>query len=226
MKARILLILFCLTALSSQAQSYTLNPGPSVSGAVTPGDFLFLNIEMVNAGSDTIHLEYALLSNISNPNWDITLCDYQSCYPVLPMSGAMAPVAAGGYGFLKVDVFPNSDLGSGQVIYKVWEASNPNDADTLIFNFDVITATQQAAPKPLVAVYPNPASDLVNIETGTPMHGAGTFTLHAADGKVVGKADMPSNGSLSYPVSDLPTGIYLVRVVDRDHDLKARIVIE
>jgi hypothetical protein len=226
MKARILLLMLCVAAMGMNAQSYTLNPGPSVSGAVTLGDFLFLNIEMVNAGSDTINLEYELLSNISNPNWDITLCDYQSCYPVLPMSGAMAPVAAGGYGFLKVDVYPNSDLGSGQVIYRVWEASNPNDADTLIFNFDVITATQQAAPKPLVAAYPNPATDFLNIETGTPMHGAGTFMLYAMDGKLVGKADMPPNGRLRYPVSDLPTGIYLVRVMDRDHDLKARIVID
>ena len=138
----------------------------------------------------------------------------------------MEPIASGEYGFLKLTLNPHSDAGIGQVVYKVWETSNPNAADTITFNIDAVTATQAISTKSLVAVYPNPTSDFIHIETGGPMHGDGVFMLYSTDGRLVGKAAMPSNGKLTYPVSDLPTGIYLTRVLDRDRDLMARIVVE
>jgi hypothetical protein len=226
MKTRIVLFTLCLVGILAKAQSYTLNPGPVVNGIALPNDYSFFEIQMVNNGASPIVLEYSLLSNTLNPTWEVSGCDYQSCFPFVPTGRAMEPIASGEYGFLKLTLNPHSDPGLGQVVYKVWETSNPNVADTIIFNIDAVTATQPLSAKPLVAVYPNPTSDFIHIETGGPIHGDGAFMLYATDGKLVGKATMPSNGKLTYPVSDLPTGIYLVRVMDRDHDLMARIVIE
>lgn len=76
-------------------------------------------------------------------------------------------------------------------------------------------------------VYPNPASAFVNI---VPAHGMADADLILMDiqGKVVlqRKANLNQGEQLMLNVSDLPSGTYLLRIVDDEYDLQRQIVIQ
>lgn len=226
MKTTILLVLLALAGVVAKAQAYTLNPGPVVSGTVLLNDYMFMEIRMAHTGADTLRFEYELLGNTCNPTWEMSMCDYQSCYPSIPAFGAMAPAPAGEDGFIKITMNPHSDGGTGQVRYRVWEASDPGHSDTITFNIDAVTALEPASFAAFAAIHPNPTSDFIHVETAGPVHGAGAFMLYAMDGRLVGNAVMPADGKITYPVSQLPAGIYLVKVVDRLHVSTARVMVK
>lgn len=226
MRTTILLVIFALVGFVAKAQAYTLNPGPVVNGTVVLNDYMFMEIRMVHTGADTLRFEYALLGNTCNPTWEMSMCDYQSCYPLIPNSGTMDPAPAGQDGFLKITMNPHSDGGTGQVRFKVWEASNPSHSDTLTFNIDAVTAVGTEVTQPQFTIYPNPSADWIHIDMGAHLRSAGEFMLYASDGKLAGKAAMPLDGKLTYPVGNLSKGIYLVRIVDRDREYQSRIMVK
>lgn len=73
-------------------------------------------------------------------------------------------------------------------------------------NFTV--GTSQVEPKALLKVYPNPAKNLLNIESSA---GSATITLTNALGAVVKTANH-NGGPLSIDVTDLNKGLYFVQV--------------
>ena len=65
-----------------------------------------------------------------------------------------------------------------------------------------------------VVVYPNPASDIINLRFDSPLEGEITVTLLDSQGKLV-KSDMIESTMLEKQLNlqDLPAGIYYLRLI-------------
>ena len=79
----------------------------------------------------------------------------------------------------------------------------------------VITAVEENFVNPVkIIVYPNPASELVNVEFETPTDAEVTVYLMSNQGSLLKTVQIPS-GSLTKEINmqDLPSGIYYLRMV-------------
>jgi hypothetical protein len=63
-----------------------------------------------------------------------------------------------------------------------------------------------------VAVYPNPATDVLNIKGLNAVDGAKTITLSSVTGAVVFSATYGQNDNVSIPVSSLNSGLYMLNI--------------
>ena len=64
-----------------------------------------------------------------------------------------------------------------------------------------------------IAIFPNPASDLINITNLTP---GATITLTDMSGRVVSDHFTSTTSSATVPVSDIPSGMYLLKITSSD----------
>ena len=69
-----------------------------------------------------------------------------------------------------------------------------------------------------ITVYPNPASDVVNIQFEAPVEGEMVLTMIDGNGRVV-KADMVESAMVEKQINlqDLPAGIYYLRLTKGKH---------
>lgn len=95
---------------------------------------------------------------------------------------------------------------------------NPPVVTNTVLN-TLTSPTDVLAQHPIqgIKLYPNPASDVLNID----MPDAGTITLLSVDGAVVLQKQYKA-GTASLPVSALPFGLYIVKVVTDKGLLTAR----
>jgi hypothetical protein len=75
-----------------------------------------------------------------------------------------------------------------------------------------------------VAVYPNPATDVVNIKGLNAVEGAKTITLSSITGAVVFSATYEQNDKVSIPVSTLSSGLYMLNINTAKGDVIYKIV--
>ena len=87
-------------------------------------------------------------------------------------------------------------------------AGNKGTKDTL----SVITGNYQSLQKTenIISVYPNPASEIVNIESTT---GISQVSVYSGSGVLQVSNSFSGEKSCTIPVNDLPAGMYLIRVV-------------
>lgn len=72
------------------------------------------------------------------------------------------------------------------------------------------------------SLYPNPAGDLVTIETGVQNC---TISLLEMNGRTLPKSLTSESGTAKVDLQDVPAGIYLVRVITKDGRSGARILV-
>lgn len=226
MKSKFLLPLLLFAALVGNAQTYTLSPGPVVSGTLVVGGVLELPIYMQNRGNDSILLKYELISNTCDPSWTVTVIDNQSSYASVIPSGTMMPVAPQEDGFLRLDFYPFQTTGSATVKYKIWDDAFPLEIDTLTYLIDVITGVSPTIVQANVAIYPNPATDILHIQTGMTMYPGAVMQLYGFDGKLVATSAMPTHGNLNFPISGFAKGLYLLRIADKARVMHTRVHIQ
>ena len=65
----ILLVFLSLSVAVNAQAPFTLDPGNSISGTIEENGYHSLRIDMINNTGATLNLEWALVSNTFNPNW-------------------------------------------------------------------------------------------------------------------------------------------------------------
>lgn len=172
-------------------------------------------IDMDNLLGGDLFLEWEVIENSFNPNWDIALCDYTNCYTGIPASGVMTPVPAGMKGFLKITLNPFSIQDSGEVKFRVYDAKSSLE-DTVMFKVRVINTTSvKEVNKNELTIYPNPSN--------------GDFFIKST-ARSVGKLYNVLGGELRtisiieglnpIEISDLPSGFYILKVQDQTFRLR------
>ena len=80
--------------------------------------------------------------------------------------------------------------------------------DDFVFEENVATYTAQEKPSGL-AIYPNPASDFLNISN---VSGLKQLSIQSLSGKIISSSGFNGEQTVRIPVSGLPDGFYILRI--------------
>jgi hypothetical protein len=157
---------FAVTDIS-KAQSISVMPNDSITISGNLEDLETLSIQQYNTSNDTICLKWRKVFESVPAFWDASICDNSNCYTSLVDSGIMNPVNPNDYGFLLIHITPHVNYGTAVISYVIWDNSSPNLIDTLtyILTANIVTANNFFETSGFVNVYPNPAQDVINVNS-------------------------------------------------------------
>lgn len=201
--------LIILAPLLNIAQEYTIYPSSSVNINLALDNYDGTQISFKNNTPLDLLLEWELLENNLNNQWDYSLCDYGSCYAGIPAGGSMKPIAAGDSGFLKMNLTPLFYEGSGYVKFIVYAVGSTNAPDTITFNYETLSTSlnKNFSKSSNINIFPNPASEVIHIDN---IKEASTVQLSGITGKIIYQANAFSNRKATIPISHLTRGLYFI----------------
>ena len=98
-----------------------------------------------------------------------------------------------------------------------------------VIESQVVNATFEPLDENLgVAIYPNPASDIINVHLNTNETVDVNIALYSVDGKELRSANVHVYGEANLPVNvqDLSAGFYFVKVTSNGHAYTEKVVIK
>ena len=221
MKSKAILLFFSLTLLlgTIKAQVFSWKTNDSVSVVSTDGT-ASLKLMMTNISGDSLSLDWKLISNTFPSAWDVTLCDYNTCYIGIPDSGSMKKLGQLELGFLTLTVDMKNELGAAEMRFYVYDASDTTAGDTATFLLDASIATgigQLNDVNKTQIVFPNPASDYVTLK-GINGKSANVW-IYDLNGKEIKSSTLDLTMNTQLSVQELNAGIYLIKVLDSNGQL-------
>ncbi len=146
--------------------------------------------------------------------WDTAVCDKNLCY--VPTYGATSEadgtnlvLAAGEESNFDIHVYPNGLEGAAIVELTATDVSNAENTVTGTFRFNQNTTSTFSIDKPDLKIYPNPTVNYISLSDTEQVD---RLVIYNIVGRRVKMFD--ANYNNQYDVIDLPTGMYLVRLVD------------
>jgi hypothetical protein len=225
MRKAFFLLSFCVAAICN-AQTYSISPAKTVSFNAAYFNVTVYDIYMVNTGNNAITLTWEKISESAPNGWDYSMCDLGTCHPGIPQGPTtMSTVAAGGQGFLGLNVDPSNIPGNGIVKVRVYQQGFINKADTLTW---YITAgptalKETAAAASGIRVYPNPASEKIVVQRSAA--GEGHLKITDVTGRLVSELDVIASSN-EINVSGLNKGVYLVHFTSEGKKYTTRFIKE
>ncbi len=207
------------------AQAFTLVPGNTVTTQIAANGFIEPEVQALNNTGGDLTRRYELLSNTLNSGWSILFCDNVNCYVGAWQNGTMDPIATGVQEMIfKVTFDPQNTQGTGSLVYRVWDETNPTDVDTVTFNFEVTPAVGiEDELLEQIKVYPQPAQSELSVEIPARMTGVELQLLDLSGAEV---ARQTVNGTQAVmDLSNLAKGFYVLRFNSELAVLNKRIVI-
>jgi hypothetical protein len=207
---------FCafILSFSSKAQNYTISPANTVYFTAEYNTLTINDIYMVNNANTKISLSWTLISNNLVAGWDYAICDLGTCYPGIPPSATMDSVEVGAMGFLGLNVNPYSIPGTGSVTVYVYETQYPSNGDTLTWYVTSSPSGVNENSKALsMNVYPNPASEVINVDLGGHADEAEFISIYNILGEKVLRRQL-SGSTIQLELGALASGIYVLAAED------------
>lgn len=226
---RILTILIpCLVftgSLSAQAP-YSLIPGNSISATTDANGFTEPKIEALNNTSDNIYLEYEVLSNTLDTAWSILFCYRGGCFPRVTQSAAMDSIRGGAQAMIfKLTLDPQGVAGTGTLVLRLWERSNPSVADTITMDVEItpnVSVAEELAAQ--IKVFPQPVQDFLYVDMPASL---GKVELDIVDlSGVLVYRDNVNATDAKLDVSSLAQGMYILRIKNDKMILNKRILVD
>jgi hypothetical protein len=207
---------FLLTANKSSAQSFRILPEKTIKKAYNLSDEPTIDAYIENTSMSDIHLKWSLLANtLPDLKWDFSLCDNGTCYSGIPDSATFPVTKPGEKASLKLTIIfteGTSKAGKGTTQFLVYNINDESDADTITFEADVVTGIFEIVPTDKkISIYPNPATDVINIVSTDLNITKGNMSIYNALGAKVNDIILTPSGFNTVSVSNLPAGVYYVR---------------
>lgn len=209
-KRMVLAAILVFVLQNVQAQSFTITPSTTVSGTVPQYGYLALEIDLNNVSSTPLRMEYELVSSSLPPSWSAVMCDYTSCFPYLNSGRVMEPAPVGDHAFIKITVNPDSVIGSGTVVYDVWETGVPASKQTITFNINTVVGVEHAQPEQKLEIYPNPATDRLMVRMSQGSLEDGNVRIYSFTGTLVKEIALATSAVAEVNISDLAPGAYVI----------------
>ena len=227
-----IILLFVLTTFCStvSAQNYTVTPNPAYGVADTDDvntepDDVVAYAHITNNTSDTIYMRWERIVNEKPECWETAVCDVDLCYyfTINTVDFKLPPNLVDGE--MLVHAYPGGEpgasptIGEAEVVVKLSDLNNPADSLILEYYFTVtgsaicITSVSEVERESL-KIYPNPASDNFSL---TETQEIQQLVVYNILGHQVRTFEV--NGGETYNISDLPNGVYLVGMIDRDFEI-------
>ena len=178
-------------------------------------------IDIINLTNppEPLSFRWVLLENTFPDEWDYSMCDLGSCFPVLPDSNDMNNTLVGEDAFIICHAFFNGVPGAGTMKFSVYEIGDPANADTLTFTYTAISVgINNIGNAKNVLVYPNPVSNgMLNIVADNEED---VEIVNCIGQSVMSEKISKSNNVID--VNFLPTGVYFVKITKEDHTIKTQ----
>jgi hypothetical protein len=218
----ILLLALYFAPIHSYSQSFTVIPSHSITATVQSGDYVTSVIYFENHLTEPLNLKWDLLEKITPVGWDYSYCDYNTCYDATYQHGTMAPIDTASSGFLKVNVMTTTESWS-YFSFRVYNAANESDADTVEFWFNGLTSVVQIDVENSVDLYPNPVErgSLLTLSGTTPIQ---SIVWFSEDGKMLEESASISLPSNQIEVPQSPGTQYLLIDTDQGKWIKKIII--
>lgn len=94
----------------------------------------------------------------------------------------------------------------------------PTEQNALLYGFQAPILLKVALDVAIdISIYPNPAHEIIYVETPNPNH---SFTIHTLDGKLLVK-DIFKEKQNQIFLGELPKGVFVLRIYDDNNNTKA-----
>ncbi len=229
MKQILLFLTIFFAAISLNAQfELEVQPNPTVETVevdlTDPWIEPIMHGKVTNLAADPIDLRWLLVVEEAPVDWKFKICDNTQCYGtnvtsnVDPVLGINIPVtlATNDTTLLEFHILPKGVAGNVKAKIHLTPADNfDNIIATADYDVTVegITSVSEAE-KAAVKLYPNPTSDYLTLNENSVVE---QLIVYNIIGKPV-RSFSAENGR-QYNISDLPNGLYLVSLLDKDNDI-------
>lgn len=206
-------VLVVLLAIPSFSQNFHFEPSNVLNKTIFTDQSSDLNIDIIRENSvDTLYLEFELITNTLSDDWYQGYCDNHGCWGSLPESGYMSPCYEDINSYIKLSIDPNDIEGSGTVEYFVYEVGHYEDGLLMTFNIETPGFVGiDEAPQNTLNIYPNPAQDIIQLQSGSDLVQVSIYSL---TGQLIEVFNHLSNKE-QLQISHLKDGIYLIKTQDQ-----------
>lgn len=166
-----------------------------------------LIFNVTNSSTEAMTIKWERTENFPNDDWYSFMCDKQQCF-IPSVSDNQFNVDPNEVLEFKVTISASTnELGS--VSFSIYDVNDPSNSGNVVFNVND-TSNNDYINVENVKVYPNPASDYIKLSNAD---GIATMEVFNIIGKKV-KNFTDVQTDQAYNVSDLPKGMYMVRLLD------------
>ena len=179
-------------------------------------------IKIKNIKGQEVILKYAKVSSDFPSGWDVTLCDNFNCFTQLVDTGSFYPMKDMEYGEMKVTIDAKGVADTAYIKYAIWDKENPSLIDTIDYTIYVnFGANANTLANSDIAIYPNPAKDVVNISASE----GSIASLYSSNGQLL-ISETLANKVEQLDVSGMKAGLYVLTLLDSKGIRSSQLIIE
>lgn len=222
-----LLLIFLITLVSQgNTQSFSFNPSGQYVQTIPLNTYSSHYVFMENLTGGILTLGWERIFLDFPENWEYSLCDNGGCYSGIPDSGVMAPVSGTLEAYLKLTVNALDYVGTGTVVFRVYDFKQPEIADTVSFTIHaVLTGENELSKSDDIRINPNPASDFINITTG--LNQPAESVLTDLNGRTIAVNELNPGNVNKLDISGLAKGFYFFTIKKKSGDIiKKKVVVQ
>jgi len=218
------LLAFSLLYSNITKAQYTFSPSKTLIKFQARNSLSYDSIHIANNSNDTLHLRWELILNDTTGGSYFDFCSSGVCWLGIPVSGSFPAILPGSFGWAgyhlwtgntevvctaKIYVYEEGDYNNGDTLSYILHAENPNSIQTTIDT------------KYLVIVYPNPATDRINISFENNNTEEIIISLYNILGEII-YTTSNVNTFIEIPLINVNNGIYFLKMksVNRNYNKK------
>jgi len=198
---------------TSLAQNFTVTADTmeaTYDVSAWPSDYNYV----VNASGGSMDMSFDLLTNTipSNSGWSVTLCTHLFCMPSVPSTDSFGTLTDGAQGYFNVHVGFGGTPGTGEISFRIYETSNPSNADTIVFIYHALSMADisENINAGRVNTFPNPTTDVINVE-GLENISDGAMNIYSITGQLIFSKNITA-ATETINVADFVNGVYFMEI--------------
>lgn len=216
----LLLIVFSLTPLAAQNLS-VIDYDEYIVG--TPDDIMTIHAKVVNNSFlEAIDVKMKVNVHEIQPGQSMLICWGTTCFPPVDSVGESSwddyiytiDANSNSGNVFKTDIEQGGVLGKIHVTFTFFNANNPSDQASFTAVADVVATDIQETSSMQIEIFPNPASDFINLKLEE-VNINGKINILDMNGKLMKSVDVQSaSETYKLDIGILPSGIYLLSFTD------------
>lgn len=208
------LLLFCCSFLFvsfTTAQSFSFAPDDDYYGTAILENYNIFQIDIVNETADSLQLSWKFLTATTPEEWEVSLCDNMNCFGYIPDNGIMNPILDDD-AFIKLDVNPGLIDGEGILTFLIFETNDQSVSHEIRFHISTIQVANENIPQISVEIFPNPATDFINIENSE--NRDLVVNISNANGKQIHQSLLLAGELKKIETNELSNGFYFLSLIN------------
>lgn len=218
---RQIIIIFLFLSVGRLAGQVTLSLGPNPSSATVKSTDLDVaaKASLKNNSDDTVLLKWTRKIETLTQGWSSAVCDKNFCY--VPTVDTMhLLLAPGEISNMDIHVYPMGIVGTARVTLKIEQMGNPENTVTGTYLFNITTPIH-AAEREAIQLYPNPAPEYFHVNSPVVLGKIELYNITGEKAKV-----FYAYKNKRYYIDDIPSGIYLVRLLNLQEEIVKTLVLK